>query len=384
MAADGAYQGRYLLKDQLTGSGAAVAVHDAGYYDPVAAPPSETGPRFVELSRQVKAAGLLELRPRRYLLRLFRNGLMLAAGLAAFFLIGDSWWQLAIAAYLGICGAQSAFMWHDAGHKAMFRDKRASTAMGLLHANLINGVSYGWWVGHHNRHHSFPNNLDMDPDIGRRTIIFDIKQYPSRRGRQKIVVRYQHVLFFVLLVWESVKIHKIAYKALLSRSLKQPWLEGLLLLAHAAIFLTVVFLVLSPARAILFVVVQQAVLGVYFGMIFAPNHKGMEIRDGEESLTWLERQVLTSRNIRPSWLVDFLYGGLNYQIEHHLFPSMPQMNLGRCREIVRDFCVEHHIDYHEVSLFASYREVGHFLREVSAPVRSGLTGPAAVAADEAA
>jgi fatty acid desaturase len=365
------------LKEQLSGSGAAVVVRGAEYYDPVAAPPAETGPRFVELSRRVKEAGLLELRPRRYLFRLSRNWLMLGAGLAAFFLIGNSWWQLAIAAYLGICGAQSAFMWHDAGHKAMFRGKQASTAMGLLHANLINGVSYGWWVGHHNRHHSFPNNLDLDPDIGRRTIIFDIKQYPSRRGRQKIVVRYQHVLFFVLLVWESVKIHKIAYKAVLSRTLKRPWLEGMLLLGHAAIFLTFVFLVLSPVKALLFVVVQQAVLGVYFGMIFAPNHKGMEIRDGEESLTWLERQVLTSRNIRPSWLVDFAYGGLNYQIEHHLFPSMPQMNLGRCREIVRDFCTEHHIDYHEVGFFASYREVGQFLREVSAPVRRGLTDPAA-------
>ena len=367
------------MKDQQPGAGAAVAVPGAEYYNPVAAPASQTGPRFAELSRRVKAAGLLDLRPGRYLLRLFRNGLMLAAGLAAFFLVGDSWWQLAVAAYLGICGAQSAFMWHDAGHKAMFRGKRAATTMGLLHANLINGVSYGWWVGHHNRHHSFPNNLDLDPDIGRRTIIFDMKQYPSRRGRKKIVVRYQHVLFFVLLVWESVKIHRIAYSALRSRTLKQPWLEGLLLVAHAAIFLTSVFLVLSPVRAILFIMVQQAVLGVYFGMIFAPNHKGMEIRDGEESLTWLERQVLTSRNIRPSWFIDLLYGGLNYQIEHHLFPSMPQMNLGRCREIVRDFCAEHQIPYREVGLFASYREVARFLRVVSAPVRRGLTGPAAVA-----
>lgn len=372
-----------LLKDQLTGGNATASANAAEYCDPVAVLASETAPRFIELSGRVKRAGLLELRPRQYVIRLLSNGLMLAAGLAAFFLIGDSWWQLAIAAYMGVCGAQSAFMWHDAGHKAMFRSKRAATAMGLLHANLVNGVSYGWWVGHHNRHHSFPNNLDLDPDIGRRTIIFDLKQYPSRRGRQRIVVRYQHVLFFVLLVWESVKIHKIAYKALFSRTLRQPWLEGLLLLAHAAIFLACVFLVLSPVKAILFIVVQQAVLGVYFGMIFAPNHKGMEIRDGEETLGWLERQVLTSRNIRPSWFTDFLYGGLNYQIEHHLFPSMPQMNLGRCRVIVRDFCAEYGIPYHEVGIFSSYREVGRFLHEVSAPVRDGLVNPRA-AADEAA
>jgi fatty acid desaturase len=345
---------------------------DAEYYDPASTIEAETAPTFIELSRRIKDAGLLELRPRRYLFYLARNGLMLAAGLAAFFLVGASWWQLAIAAWLGICGAQSAFMWHDAGHKAMFRNKRWATAMGMFHANLVNGVSFGWWVGHHNRHHSFPNNLDLDPDIGRRTIIFDVKQYPSRRGRQKIVVRYQHVLFFVLLVTESFKIHKIAYKALFSGKLKQPRLEGLLLAAHAVIYLTCVFVFLPPVKAILFVLIQQAVLGVYFGMIFAPNHKGMEVRDGEEELNWLERQVLTSRNIRPSVFVDFLYGGLNYQIEHHLFPSMPQMNLGRCREIVRDFCTEYGITYHEVGIVASYREVGQFLYEVSVPVRRGL------------
>ncbi|HEV2343693.1 MAG TPA: acyl-CoA desaturase [Actinocrinis sp.] len=365
------------MQDRKAAVATAVATQGADFYDPVAASFASAGARFPELSERVKAAGLLDLRPVAYFFALSRNLLLLLGGLAAFVLIGDSWWNLAIAALLGVSGAQSAFMWHDAGHKAMFRGKRAATAMGLLHANLINGVSYGWWVTHHNRHHSFPNNLDLDPDIGRRTIIFDIKQYPSRRGRQKLVVRYQHVLFFVLLVWESVKIHRIAYKALTGRTLKQPVVEGTLLLAHAAIFLTSVFLVLSPVKAILFVVIQQAVLGVYFGMIFAPNHKGMEIRDGEESLTWLERQVLTSRNIRPSWFVDWFYGGLNYQIEHHLFPAMPQMNLGRCRVIVRDYCQEYGIPYHEVGFFASYREVAGFLYEVSAPVRRGLAGQSA-------
>jgi fatty acid desaturase len=350
---------------------------DELYYDPVAAPVSETGARFPDLSRLVKDAGLLRLRPRSYLIRLGVNIALLAVGLAAFFWIGDSWWQLAVAAYLGFCGGQSAFMWHDAGHKAMFRGRNASTAVGWIHANLINGVSYGWWVGHHNRHHSHPNHLELDPDVGRRTIIFDMKQYPSRHGRQRLVVRYQSVLFFVLLVWESVKIHQIALNAVLGTTLRHRKIEALLLAAHAAIFLTCVFLFLPAGLAIAFIAVQQAVLGIYFGMIFAPNHKGMPIRDNGETMTWLERQILTSRNIRPSPLVDFLYGGLNYQIEHHLFPSMPQMNLGRCRVIVRDYCAVHEIAYHEVGFFASYREVATFLHEVSAPVRKGLTGPPA-------
>ncbi|MFB7501946.1 acyl-CoA desaturase [Streptomyces broussonetiae] len=341
-------------------------------------PPSEAPPRagasatFAELLKRVKAEGLLDFAPRYYFGRLALNALLLAAGFAAFLLLGDTWWQLPVAAWMGVCGAQGAFMFHDAGHKAMFRNKKTATVVGYLHANLLNGASYGWWVNHHNRHHSNPNHLDMDPDIARRTAIFDIKQYATRRGIKRFIVRYQSVLFFVLLTLEFVKMNKTAVKEITHRRVKHPLLEGTLIAARAAIYLGLVFTFLSPLTAVAFIAVQYAVQGVYFGMIFAPNHKGMQVRDGEEeTLDWLERQVLTSRNIRPSLLTDFLYGGLNYQIEHHLFPSMAQKNLPRARVLTRQYCAERGIPYHEVGFWASYREVASFLHEVSAPVRKG-------------
>jgi len=331
----------------------------------------ETGRKFSEVYRLVRDSGLLELRPGRYVVKIAVNTLMLAAGVAALFVFGDSWWQLLTAVWLGFWGGQSAFIWHDAAHKSMFRGKRAATLMGRIHANVVNGVSYGWWVTHHNRHHSFPNHLENDPDIGRRTIIFDIAQYASRKGGQRFVVRYQSVLFFVLLVTEGLKMNRTAVRAVREGNLRNPVTEGLLLLAHFALLLGLAFTVLSPLTAIAFVLAEKAVLGFYFGMLFAPNHKGMPTRTDEESLEWLDRQVLTSRNIKPSPVIDFLYGGLNYQVEHHLFPAMPQMNLGRCRTIVRAYCERNGIPYHEVGFWASYREVASFLHEVSRPVRAG-------------
>ncbi|HEX5116751.1 MAG TPA: acyl-CoA desaturase [Pseudonocardiaceae bacterium] len=327
---------------------------------------------FTELSRRIKQAGLLDLLPGYYIWKLSLNTVLFAAGLAAFFLVGRSWWQMVIAVYLGFCAGQCIFMWHDAGHKAMFRNKNLATAVGLVHANLVNGASYGWWVNHHNRHHSHPNHLEMDPDIGRRTIIFDLKQYASRRGYKKFVVRHQSVLFFVLLTLECLKMQRTAWQMIFNGSVRRPVLESAIIVARAAIYLTCLFVFLTPVQAICFLAIQQAVQGVYFGMLFAPNHKGMEVRDeDEERMTWLERQVLTSRNVRPSWYIDFLSGGLNYQIEHHLFPAMPQKNLPQCRMIVRDFCREYGIPYHEVGFWRSYREVASFLHTVSAPVRSG-------------
>ncbi|GLZ42484.1 acyl-CoA desaturase [Actinokineospora sp. NBRC 105648] len=339
------------------------------------APPSAPAQSatFTELLKRVKKEGLLDLQAGWYYRRIALNMGMFLAGVAAFFVVGDSPWQLLIAVWCGVWCAQMSFMFHDAGHKSMFRARQSATVVGYTHANLVNGFSYGWWVNHHNRHHSHPNHLSLDPDIGRRTAIFDIKQYATRTPVQRFIVRYQAVLFFILLTLESYKMQKTAVKMIAKRGeLKQPLLELGLILLRQAIYLTCLFTVLNPVLAIGFLLVQQAVMGVYFGMIFAPNHKGMEIRDGEEeTLDWLERQVLTSRNINPSPLMDFMYGGLNYQIEHHLFPAMPQKSLARARELTIEYCQEKGIPYHELGFWASYKEVANFLHDVSAPARHG-------------
>lgn len=327
---------------------------------------------FAELLRRVKAEGLLDLQPRYYAGRLALNSSLLIVGFVAFFALGASWWTLLVAVWMGFCGGQSAFMWHDAGHKSMVRSKTIANLVGFAHANFVNGISYGWWVNHHNRHHSHPNHLDFDPDIGRRTAVFDTKQYAKRTRRQKFIVRHQSTLFFVLLVCELFKMQMTAYRNIARGQVKHPVMEASIIAARAVIYLGLVFWILTPLQAVAFVLVQQACQGVYFGMIFAPNHKGMDLRDGEEeSLDWLQRQVLTSRNIRPSWLMDFLYGGLNYQIEHHLFPAMPQKSLPRARELTREYCAERGIPYHETGFFSSYREVASFLHKVSAPMRQG-------------
>lgn len=331
----------------------------------------EPDTRFGELTRLICQEGLLARRPVAYLLRLVVNAAFLLSGIAAFFLIGASWWTLAIAVYLAFWRVQSAFMWHDAGHKAMFRSRTAATIAGLIHANLVNGVSYGWWVGHHNKHHSHPNHLERDPDIGRRTAIFDLSQYAQRRGGQRFVVRYQSVLFFVLLTLESLKLHRTAIQAVAGRTIRRPWTEGLLLSTHFVLVLGSLLLILTPIQAATFFLLHHGMLGLYFGLLFAPNHKGMAVRSGGEQLGWLERQVLTSRNIRPRWWLGFVFGGLEYQVEHHLFPTMPRMNLARCARIVREYCRQQQLPYLEVGVVESYRQVASYLHRVSAPVRRG-------------
>jgi fatty acid desaturase len=138
---------------------------------------------------------------------------------------------------------------------------------------------------------------------------------------------------------------------------------------HVVGYLTALFVVLTPWQAIAFLAVHQALFGLYMGCSFAPNHKGMPTFGPETKLDFLRRQVLTSRNVRGGWAVDQLLGGLNYQVEHHLFPSMPRPCLRRAQRIVRGYCRERDVAYTEVGLVASYRAALRHLHELGAPLR---------------
>jgi fatty acid desaturase len=335
---------------------------------PVVLPKGRWG-EYTQLSRQIRQAGLLERRRGWYAARIGLNLALLAAGWAALAVVGDSWWQLVTAAYLAVVFTQLAFVGHDAGHRQISRSRPANDRVGLLHANLLVGISFGWWVPKHNAHHTNPNHEDLDPDISITALAFTDGQASSRHGLVRLLVRYQAWLFFPLLLLEAAHLHLASAKAVLRGSGRANTVEGVLLVAHLAGYLTALVLVLSPAQAVAFVLVHQGLFGLYLGCSFAPNHKGMPTLTDAEELDFLRRQVLTSRNVTGSRPVDLLLGGLNYQIEHHLFPNMPRPNLRHAQPLVRAFCAHHGLPYVEASLFGSYAQAIRHLHTVGTPLR---------------
>jgi fatty acid desaturase len=299
------------------------------------------------------------------------------AGWAVFVALGDSPWQLLVAPVLAVVFGQLGFLGHDAGHRQIFRSRRANDLVGLLLGNLGIGMSYGWWVDKHNRHHAHPNHEERDPDISIRALAFTAGQAGSKRGLTRLIARHQGVLFGPMLLGEALHLHLASIRAVVTGgspgrriTLRHRRWEALLLGLHTVGYATIVFAVLSPVWAVGFIVAQQALLGLYLGCAFAPNHKGMPILRPDDELDYLRRQVLTSRNVHGSWFLDVALGGLNYQIEHHLFPSLPRPNLRRARDLVLAFCRERGIPYCETSLWRSYAlAVGH-LHAVGAAVRA--------------
>jgi fatty acid desaturase len=338
---------------------------------PVLAPEGGWG-EYTQLSRQVRQAGLLERRRGWYAARIGLNLALLAAGWVAFAVIGASWWQLVTAAYLAVVFTQVAFVGHDAGHRQLFRSRRGNDLVGLVHANLLVGVSFDWWVGKHNRHHSNPNHEELDPDISITALAFTPDQASSKHGLVRLIARYQGWLFFPLLLLEAAHLHTASVKAVLGGRGRANAVEGLLLVVQLAVYLAALLVVLSPLQALVFLAVQQGLFGLYLGCSFAPNHKGMPTLTQADQLDFVRRQVLTSRNVRGSRLVDWLLGGLNYQIEHHLFPNMPRPNLRRAQPLIRAFCVQHDLPYVEAGLVGSYAQVVRHLHADGAPLRPAV------------
>ncbi|GAA2260250.1 acyl-CoA desaturase [Streptomyces atrovirens] len=336
--------------------------------------PTTDARSFAPLRERVRTAGLLAPRRGYYAAKFATNTVLLAGSWTLFALLDDSWWQLACAALLAFAYGQTGLLGHDVGHAQVTRGRRATEVLGLLHGNLALGFSYGWWMSHHTRHHNHPNHLDLDPDILRRVVAFSPRQAEGVSRLRAFVIRHQARLFFPLLCLESLGLRIGSVLAIRRGVVRRPRLELTLLAVHATVYGVVVLTVLPPLLAVLFVVVHQGLFGVYLGCVFAPNHKGMPVHDGEEP-DWLARQVLTSRNIVSSRPHDFLYGGLNHQIEHHLFPTMPRPHLRRCRPLVREYCAELGLPYYEVGAVRSYREVLAHLDEVTRSVARPAPAP---------
>jgi len=329
------------------------------------------GSQYSRLLHQVKSAGLLDRRPDYYIWKIAVTAAMFAAGWAAFVLIGDSWWQLGSAAFLAFVFTQLGFLGHDAGHRQIFASRRANYVLGILHGNLAIGLSYGWWVDKHTRHHAHPNQEGKDPDIGLGALAFTSRQAGGKGRFAAFVYRYQAYFFFPLLLLEGISLHVDSVRALLGRATRPRAWETVLFVTHLVGYLGVAFLILSPVRAVVFILVHQGLFGLYLGCSFAPNHKGMAMLDAQDRSDFLRRQVLTSRNVRGGRLVDMMLGGLNYQIEHHLFPSMPRPNLRRSQALVRGFCEQLGLPYCQTSLLDSY---GQALRYLHAVGRASFPG----------
>lgn len=351
--------------------------------DPVLTTTTEARPRdrqvsdFTALTRTVQEAGLMRRRYGYYWTRFALLTLALVGLGVVFVLVGDSWWQLLVAAALALVMGQVMFLGHDAAHRQIFRSGTWNDWASLVIANLYAGMSYGWWNHKHSRHHAKPNQVDADPDIRSGALVFTTEDLAEpRRGAPAWFAKRQGWLFFPLLLLEGLNLHISGVKTIFGRGeVRRRPVEIAFVTVRLGGYLALVFWLLPVGMAFAFLGVQLGLFGLYMGAVFAPNHKGMPIVPRDARIDFLRRQVLMSRNVRGGRVTDWFMGGLNYQVEHHLFPSMARPHLRRVQPIVREFCESRGIAYTETSLLGSYAIVIRYLNRVGLAARDPFQCP---------
>jgi fatty acid desaturase len=328
--------------------------------------PAKAVSSFTALTRKIHDLGLMRRRYGYYWTKLIGAVCILAAWVVGFILIGDSWWQLASAGVLAVLMTQTSFLGHDAAHRQIFKSGRWNDWVSLIIANLLVGISYGWWQNKHNRHHANPNKEGADPDIALHAIAMTPAMATRHRSRlMRWLVAHQGWYFFPILLLEGLSLHTDGIRRVISRDkVQRRWLELSFLTIRLGGLLALVFLVLPPDKAVAFLAVQFGLFGLYMGSSFAPNHIGMPLVSPKLKLDFLRRQVLMSRNVSGGPPVSVFMGGLNYQIEHHLFPSMARPHLRKAQPLVVAYCAEQGVPYTQTSLWQAYRTVIHYLNTV--------------------
>ena len=336
---------------------------------------------YSALLRTVRDADLLRRRRGFYYLLFAILTVCLGGVVVGFILLGHSWYQLLLAGALGLILTQFAFLAHETSHRQVFSSGKTSDIAGRTLGNLFVGISYSWWMTKHSRHHANPNIIGKDPDIDRDTVSFTDEDAAKSRGLYSWFTRRQGGFFFPILIFEGLNLHIHGFRTVFGRGKvdKRP-LEIVMLVTRIGAYLAVLFLMLPPGMAAAFLGVQLAVFGVYMGSSFAPNHIGMPILPHDSKVDFLRRQVLTSRNISGGWFIDYFMGGLNYQVEHHLFPNMPRPALRSAQVIARAYCADNTIEYTETTLPQAYAIVVRYMNQVGlAAGRDAFQCPAASA-----
>ncbi len=331
---------------------------------------SNTQASYADLKRAVSQLGLLNRQPLYYTVKIFYTLVLLVIGIAVLIIFPYTWVQIINALFLGFVFGQLGFLSHDFGHQQVFSKPKQNNIAGYIFAPLILGMSYSGWVKKHDEHHAHPNEEDHDPDIDIPFIAFSRDQLKNKKGFIKWIVKYQAILFFPLLFFEAYNLRIGGIKHLLRHKSHKYWItETVLFTLHFVWYVWLIFGALPLGLAITFIILHQGAFGVYLGMVFAPNHKGMPMLEKGNKIEFMLRQIMTARNVLGRRWVDFMYGGLNFQIEHHLFPRMPRNKLRKAQKVIEAFCRKHNISYYSTSVRRSLYEILAELHHVSAPLR---------------
>ncbi len=292
------------------------------------------------------------------------------------------------AVLLALFWQQCGWLAHDFLHHQVFKTRIYGDLAGLIIGDLFQGFSVQWWKSKHNSHHAVPNLLascpgacDGDPDIDTMPILaWTLKMAESARDSEfgRFMIKFQSIFYFPVLlfarlawahqswvfVWGGWGQHSVKAAEIDRKHMQYPSLEKMFLVLHY-VFFVYVMSYMSIGNALVYFLGGQMLCGLFLAIVFGLGHNGMAVYNAEERPDFWKLQATTTRNVKSTLFVDWFFGGLQYQVDHHLFPSLPRHNFGKVHKLVEKFCKEHGVTYHETNIWDGTIEVLSHLSAVS-------------------
>lgn len=287
------------------------------------------------------------------------------------------------ALFMALFWQQCGWLAHDFLHHQVFLNRNINNVFGLFIGNIFQGFSVSWWKNKHNHHHAVPNVVDApgggDPDIATVPILFWSEKLIEGEQLDALpmwMLRNQAVLYFPILCMARISwltqslLHQLPKRNPHVTSAAFFCSEIFCLALHHFAFLYLLLRisqVTTLAHAVVFCAFSQAFGGVLLGLVFAVGHNAMDVLTSKEmrNVDFVRLQTRTTRNVDPHWFSDWFTGGLSYQVEHHIFPTVPRHHLPKLAPIFRRFCQKHDIPYTSQTLVEGNRAVCQILKAVS-------------------
>lgn len=339
--------------------------------------PSPMESEFNQLRAQLLDQGFFQTSPWMYAKRLLKLGCVFALALL-----------LSVQSSVGLCltGAllmglfwqQLAFIGHDAGHASITGRRLFDLGLGILLGNALGGVSIGWWKRSHNVHHSLTNSVEHDPDIQHLPFVAISDEllrpfystYHRRMFQVNVIsqffVRRQHYLYYVIMAFArwNLYVQSILHVLRCPDMIPMHALEVCSLLAFYAWQGVLVSRMASVYHAVLWLLISNGACGILHVQITL-SHFAMEAHNIPQASNWIASQLGACMNIECSSYMDWFHGGLQFQIEHHLFPRIPSYKLRKVRDHVKAFALKWSLPYHETGFIDANKKVLASLKKVA-------------------
>jgi len=300
---------------------------------------------------------LFRFSPLHFIYRMLEIVAMTVAG---YMLVLRGWYWTGMF-ILGITSGRCGWIQHEANHNSMTGVMKIDKLIGSFFFSVGEAGSATWWISSHNRHHASPQHIGYDADLNTLpAMAFDA--VTARLGKPSWL-KFQAFTFMpsvcvVVLYWK-LYLHPIAIFR------KKAIMDGLFLIGHYAAW-WYFFHYMGIAGMIFSHLVWGSIAGVYLFTHFAMSHTHKDIILHDQQEDWVRSAILRTTNIKHNFLVNWVMGYLNLQIEHHLFPNMPQFRHPLVADRIKALCRKHGLQYDErgyweilFTTFKNLHDVGH-------------------------